>query len=68
MGKDTDFQIQEAQRIHNKIYKSRYTPRHAIKMTKHSDKEKKLKSSKTKEDSFIREKSHKAIRRLFSRN
>ena len=49
LGKETDIQIHEAQRTPFKINTSRPIPRHTvIKFAKYSDKEKNLKSSKTK--------------------
>ena len=49
LGKETDIQIQEAQRAPIKIYKRRPTPRYIIiKFSKHKDKQKNLKS-RTKE-------------------
>ena len=49
LGKETDIQIQEAQRILIKINKNRSTLRHIIiKLTKYSDKGKILKAAKQK--------------------
>ena len=45
LGKETDIQFQEAQRVHNKMNSKRLTPRHIIiKMAKIKDKEKNLKA------------------------
>ena len=47
LGKETDIQIQETQRIPIKINKSMPTPRHIIiKFAKYSDKEKILKAAR----------------------
>lgn len=49
LGTETDIQIQQAQRIPNKINKSRPTPRHiTIKMAKYSHKEKTLQAARQK--------------------
>ena len=48
LGKETDIQIQEAQRAPNKINPRRSIPRHIIKMTKSSDKERILKAAREK--------------------
>ena len=51
--KEIDMQVQEAQRVPNKMDAKRPTPRHIIiKMPKVKDKEK-LKSSKIKEVSYL---------------
>ena len=51
--KEIDMQVQEAQRVPNKMDAKRSTPRHIIiKMPKVKDKEK-LKSSKIKEVSYL---------------
>lgn len=44
-----DIQIQEAQKVANKINQSRSTPRHIIKMAKSNDKEEILKAAREKE-------------------
>ena len=47
--KETDMQVQEAQRIPNKMYAKRPTPRHIIiKMSKVKDKETILKAAREK--------------------
>ena len=47
--KETDMQVQEAQRIPNKMYAKRPTPRHIIiKMPKIKDKERMLKAAREK--------------------
>ena len=49
LGKETEIQIQEAQRSLNKINPRRSTPRHiVIKMAKSSDKEKNFKAARVK--------------------
>ena len=61
LEKEEDTQIQEAQRIPNKMDTNRPTPRHIIiKMPKVKDKEN-LKSSKRKADSYLQRSSHKTI-------
>ena len=68
LGKETDIQIQEAQRTPNKINKSRSTQRHiVIKLAKHK-KKKKIKNSKRKEDGNTQGKLHKAIRGFLSQH
>ena len=62
LGKETNIQVQEAQRVPNRINPKRTTPRHTvIKMAKIKDKERLLKSSKGKATSYIQGNSHKAI-------
>ena len=63
LKKKTDIQVQEAQRVPNKMNPKRSTPRHIIiKMTKVKDKERILfKGSKRKAKSHIKENPHKAI-------
>ena len=47
MGKETDFQIQESQRVPNKVNPKKSTPRHtANKMGKIKDKEMTLKAAR----------------------
>ena len=59
--KKIDMQIQEAQRVPNKMDIKRPTPKHiTIKMTKVKDKEN-LKSSKRKEVPYLQGGSHKTI-------
>ena len=59
---DIDIQVQEAQKIPNKLDPKRATPRHVIiKMPKVKDKEN-LKSSKGKAKSYLHGSSHKKIR------
>ena len=56
LAKEIDIQVQEAQRVPNKMDPKRSTPRHIImKMTKVRDKEKNLKSSKRKAELTTKE-------------
>ena len=49
LGKDTDIQVQEPQRIPFKINKNRSTPQHSIvKLEKYKDKERILKAARDK--------------------
>ena len=57
--KEIDIQVQEAQRVSNKI-PQRPTPRHIIKMPKVKDKEN-LKSSRRKAVSYLQGSSHKTV-------
>ena len=58
--KEIDVQIQEAQRIPNKMDSKRTTPRHSInKMPKVKDKERILKTAKG--DSYLQRSSHKTV-------
>ena len=58
--KEVDLQVQEAQRVPNKVDAKRSTPRHIIiKMPKVKDKEKNLKSNKRKAVSYLQGSSHK---------
>ena len=60
--KDIDIQVQEAQRVPNKLDPKRTTPRHIIiKMPKVKDKEKNLTSSNRKADSYLQRSSHKTV-------
>ena len=52
-------QVQEAQRVPNKMDPNRTTPRHIIKIPKVKDKN--LKSSKRKENSYPQRSSHKTV-------
>ena len=47
--KDIDIQVQEAQKVPNKLVPKRTTPRHLIKMPKVKDKEKILKAAREKQ-------------------
>ena len=59
--KEIDIQIQEAQRVPNKMDTKRNTPRHIIiKMPQVEDKEN-LKSSERKADSYLQWSSHKTV-------
>ena len=59
--KEIDIQIQEVQRVPNKLAPKRHTPRHIIiKMPKTKHKEK-LKSSKRKAESYLQRCSQKTI-------
>ena len=59
--KEIDMQVQEAQRVPNKMDAKRPTPRHIIvKMLKVKDKEN-LKRSKRKEVSYLQGSSHKTV-------
>ena len=59
--KETDIQVQEAQRVPNKMDAKRPTPRHIIiKMPKVRDKEN-LNSSKRKAVSYLQGRSHKTL-------
>ena len=49
LKKETDMQVQEAQRVPNKINPNRPTSRHIIKMAKFKDKERILKAAKEKQ-------------------
>ena len=61
MVKEIDIQVQEAQRVPNKMDPKRTTLRHIIiKMAKVKDKEN-LKSSKRKAESYLQRSSHKTI-------
>ena len=59
--REIDMQVQEAQRIPNKVDAKRPTPRHIIiKMLKVKEKEN-LKSSKKKGESYLQRSSHKTV-------
>ena len=49
MAKEIDLQVQEAQKVPNKLYPKRTTPRHIIKMPKVKDKERNLKAARGKQ-------------------
>ena len=69
LRKETDIQIQEAQRTPITINKSRHTPRHiVIKFAKYTGKDKNLKSNKTEEVINLQGKTHKASWIFFNRN
>ena len=60
--KEIDMQVQEAQRVPNKMDTKRPTPRHIIiKMPKVKDKKKNIKSSKKKAVSYLQRSSHKTV-------
>ena len=60
--KEIDMHIQEAQGVPNKIDAKRPTPRHIIiKMPKVKDKERILKSSKRKAESYLQGSFHKTV-------
>ena len=59
--KEIDMQVQEAQRVPNKMDAKRTTPRHIIiKMPKLKDREN-LRSSERKEVSYLQRSSHKTV-------
>ena len=61
LAKEIDLQVQEAQRVPNKMDPKRTTLRHIIiKMAKVKDKEN-LKSSKRKAESYLQRSSHKTV-------
>ena len=52
--KETNIQVQEAQRVPNKLDPKRTTPRHIIiKMSKMKDKERILKAAREKADGYL---------------
>ena len=60
--KEIDVQVQEAQRVPNKLDPKRATPRHTIiKLPKIKDKGENLKSSRRKDESYLQRSSHKTI-------
>ena len=60
--KEIDMRVQQAQRVINKVYEKRPTPRHVIvKMPKVKDKERILKSSKRKAESYLQGSFHKTV-------
>ena len=60
--KEIDMQVQEAQRVQNKLVAKRPAPRHIIiKMPKVKDKRENLKSRKRKEVSYLQGSSHKTV-------
>ena len=63
LAKEIDFQeVQEAQRVPKKLDPRRNTPRHVIvKLSKIKDKERILKSSKRKGESYLQRSAHKTI-------
>ena len=60
LKKDTETQVQEAQRVFNKMNTNRPTPKHIIKMAKVKHKEGILKATKEKQ-SQLQGNPHKAI-------
>ena len=59
--KEIDIQVQEAQRVPNKLDPKRATPRHIIiKMPEVKDKERILKAAREKQ-SYLRRNSHKTV-------
>ena len=61
LWKETDTQIQEAQRAPNKINPGKFTRRHIIIKVARSSNKQNFKSSERKENNYIQEKPHKAI-------
>ena len=62
MVKKIDMQVQEAQRVPNKMDAKRTTPRHIIiKIPKVKDKERILKAAREKAESYLQRSSHKTI-------
>lgn len=62
LGMETDIQVQEAQRVPNKITPTRTTPRHtSIKMAKIKDKRANIKNRKRNITSYLQGNSHNAI-------
>ena len=63
LAKETHFQeFQETQRVPNKLDPRKHTPRHIIiTLLKVKDKEKILKASKRKGDSYLQRSAHKTI-------
>ena len=60
--KEIDIQVQEAQRVPNKMDLKRTTPKHIIiTMPKVKDNKKNLKSSKRKAESYLQRNSHKTV-------
>ena len=59
--KDIDMQVQEAERVPNKMDVKRTTLRHIIKMLKVKDKERILKAAREKHLSYLPEGSHKTV-------
>ena len=69
LGKETEIQIQEAQKAPNKINLRRSTPRHKIiKTAKSNDWDSFLKAVREKKTVTYKRKPHKAISSFFSRN
>ena len=61
MGKETDIQDQEANRVQNQMNLKRYTRYIIIKIAKVTFKKKNLKGTKRKINSYIQGKTHKTI-------
>ena len=60
--KEIDLQVQEAQRVENKLDSKRTTPRHIIiKMPKVKDKERILKAAREKEVIYLQGSSYKTV-------
>ena len=59
--KEIDMQVQEPQRVPNKMDVKRTTLRHIIKMLKVKDKERILKAAREKHLSYLPEGSHKTV-------
>ena len=60
--KEINIQVQEAQRVPNKLDSERITPRHIIiKMPNVKDKERILKAAREKQISYLQTSSHKTI-------
>ena len=62
LAKEMDIRVQEAQKFPNKMDTQRTTPRHIIiKTPKVKDKERKLKTTREKSDSYLQRSSHKTV-------
>ena len=59
--KEIDMQVQEVQRVPNKLDEKRPTPRHIIIKTPEVKDKENLKSSKRKEVSYLQGSSHKTV-------
>ena len=59
--KEIGMQVQETQRIPNKMDAKRPTPRHIIKMPKVKDKERFLKAARKKETGYLQGSSYKTV-------
>ena len=60
--KEWDTQVQEAQRVPNKLDPKRATPRHIIvKVPKVKDKERILKAAREKAENYLQRNSHKTV-------
>ena len=69
LSKEIDMEVQDVQRIPNRMETKRSTPRHIIiKMPKFKDKERILKAGREKQLSYLRRSSHKTVSWFFKRN